>query len=123
MTVMHNTHGLEIFSSNEMKNLEKANFKEKSSYSYMQKAGYQVFQFIKDNFKKKQLIIVLCGPGNNGGDGLVVAKHLKDGFFLSKIGGLCTFPPELQKQEYKSDHKTLLGGYRYDIKLISSGSA
>ena len=24
MTVMHNTHGLEIFSSNEMKNLEKA---------------------------------------------------------------------------------------------------
>ena len=82
---MHNTHGLEIFSSNEMKNLEKANFKEKSSYSYMQKAGYQVFQFIKDNFKKKQLIIVLCGPGNNGGDGLVVAKHLKDSGYRVKV--------------------------------------
>ena len=82
---MHNTHGLEIFSSNEMKNLEKVNFKEKDSYSYMQKAGYQVFQFIKDNFQKKQLIIVLCGPGNNGGDGFVVAKHLRDSGYRVKV--------------------------------------
>jgi len=42
----------------------------------MKRAGYEVFKFIRDNFKKKQSSIVLCGPGNNGGDGFVIAKHL-----------------------------------------------
>ena len=45
---------------------------------YMQKAGKQVFKFIDANFKNKKSIIVLCGPGNNGGDGFVVARHLMD---------------------------------------------
>jgi len=76
MSVMQNTHGSEIFLSEEMKRFEKSNFLEKNSYSFMKKAGYKVFKFIEDNFKKKQSIIVLCGPGNNGGDGFVIAKHL-----------------------------------------------
>ena len=42
----------------------------------MKRAGHEVFKFIKDNFKKEQSLIVLCGPGNNGGDGFVIAKHL-----------------------------------------------
>lgn len=32
--------------------------------------------YSEDNFKNK-LILVCCGPGNNGGDGLVCARHLK----------------------------------------------
>ena len=76
MSVMHNTHGSEILLSEEMRRFEKLNFLKKSSYSFMKKAGYEVFKFIEENFKKKQSIIVLCGPGNNGGDGFVIAKHL-----------------------------------------------
>ena len=76
MSVMQNTHGSEVFLSEEMKRFEKSNFLKKSSYSFMKKAGYEVFKFIKDNFKKKQSLIVLCGPGNNGGDGFVIARHL-----------------------------------------------
>ena len=63
----------EIFNSEEMRLFEHNQFLKKSSYSFMQNAGKKVFQFIKTNFKKKNPIIVLCGPGNNGGDGFVVA--------------------------------------------------
>ena len=73
----------EIFYSDEMKKFEQENFLKKSSYSFMKKAGDQIFKFINKNFKKKFPIIVLCGPGNNGGDGFVVAKQLmNNGFFV-----------------------------------------
>ena len=42
----------------------------------MQKAGGKIFEFINNNFKNRRPIIVLCGPGNNGGDGFVVARQL-----------------------------------------------
>ena len=80
MSVMQNTHGSEVFLSEEMKRLERLNFKKIKSYKFMERAGYEVFKFIKHNYKKRQSVIVLCGPGNNGGDGFVVARHLiKDG--------------------------------------------
>ena len=85
MSVMQNTHGSEIFLSKEMKRFEKLNFKNKSSYSFMKKAGYRVFEFIKNNFKSKQSIIVLCGPGNNGGDGFIIANYLMNIGYKIKV--------------------------------------
>ena len=73
---MHNTHGSEIFLAEEMKKFEKLNFLKKNSYLFMKRAGYEVFKFIKNNFKNKQSIIVLCGPGNNGGDGFIIGNYL-----------------------------------------------
>lgn len=42
----------------------------------MSKAGYSVFEEIKNHFDRCA-VIVLAGPGNNGGDGFVVANLLK----------------------------------------------
>ena len=52
MSAMHNTHRSQIFLSEEMKKFEKINFQKKTSYSFMKKAGYEIFQFIEDKFKK-----------------------------------------------------------------------
>ena len=75
----------EIFYSDEMKKFEQEQFLKKSSYLFMQKAGDQIFKFINNKFKNKQPIIVLCGPGNNGGDGFVVARHLMDHGYPVKV--------------------------------------
>ena len=47
---MQNTHGSEILLAKEMKNFERLNFLKRDSYSFMEKAGYEVFKFIKSNF-------------------------------------------------------------------------
>src|SRR5271169_742955 len=42
----------------------------------MENAGSAVAQFILGNFRSADRIAVVCGKGNNGGDGFVVARRL-----------------------------------------------
>jgi NAD(P)H-hydrate epimerase len=45
----------------------------------MENAGHGIADFIVDKFKtrlKNNKIVVLCGTGNNGGDGFVASRHL-----------------------------------------------
>ena len=41
-------------------------------------AGHRVVEFLEKRFAPlaEQRIVVLCGKGNNGGDGFVVARQL-----------------------------------------------
>lgn len=48
-----------------------------SSTDLMERAGTQVFNWLHAHLKNAQATIhVFCGIGNNGGDGLVIARHL-----------------------------------------------
>src|SRR5579862_3549046 len=44
----------------------------------MENAGHRVVEFLEREYAPlaKQRIVVVCGKGNNGGDGLVVARQL-----------------------------------------------
>jgi hydroxyethylthiazole kinase-like uncharacterized protein yjeF len=51
-----------------------------SSLQLMENAGTAIAEFLREKFDglAQRKIIVLCGKGNNGGDGLVVARLLKE---------------------------------------------
>jgi len=50
-----------------------------SASELMERAGRGVFNYLTKNFQTKlKNAVILCGPGNNGGDGLVVARMLKE---------------------------------------------
>ena len=50
------------------------------SLTLMENAGRSVVKFLHQRFSplEGQEIVILCGRGNNGGDGLVVARLLRD---------------------------------------------
>ncbi len=73
-----------------------------SRETLMENAGRQAFLEIKDRFKFKT-VVIFCGTGNNGGDGLVIARYLHDDGKDVRVIFTCGVPktPEAQKNFLK----------------------
>ena len=66
-----------IYTVEEIQTIEKEEFKKlRNSYVLMKRAGTNCAKKICIS-KLNGKFIILCGPGNNGGDGLVISKVLK----------------------------------------------
>jgi hydroxyethylthiazole kinase-like uncharacterized protein yjeF len=65
------------------------------SLTLMENAGSAVAQFILENFREAGRIAVVCGKGNNGGDGFVVARQLHRAGRVVEVL-LLTLPSELR---------------------------
>ncbi|NCU48859.1 MAG: bifunctional ADP-dependent NAD(P)H-hydrate dehydratase/NAD(P)H-hydrate epimerase, partial [Candidatus Fonsibacter lacus] len=62
-----------ILNSSEIKAVEQKEFKlRKNSFSLMQSAGEKCADYISGNISKNNEVLVICGPGNNGGDGFII---------------------------------------------------
>ncbi len=59
----------------------------------MERAGRGVADSVERRFGAAlaRRVLVLCGPGNNGGDGFVAARHLRERGALVRVG--CTVAP------------------------------
>ena len=70
-----------VVSAAEMRELDRLTIQEYGvpSLTLMERAGEAVAQAILENFgtSGKKGVVVIAGKGNNGGDGLVVARVLK----------------------------------------------
>ena len=64
-----------IYNQNLITKSENLTFLKKDSFSIMQKAASVCSKFILKNYNPKK-VVILCGPGNNGGDGLLIANNL-----------------------------------------------
>ena len=114
MQTIHSIKRLDrAVSSKTMKSFENKEFLKKKSYFFMKNAGKKAFELINKNFQNKQPIIVLCGPGNNGGDGFIIAKHLIKKGYKTEIYTLS------DKKNYKGDALKALNEYGGKVKKIS----
>ena len=88
-----------------------------SGYTLMQEAGLALFKFVQA--KALAPIAIFIGGGNNGGDGLVLAKH------LLQAGIQCTVFSLAPESKFKNEAKLALddfsqaGGSLFDFKKIT----
>lgn len=75
---------MKIFSREQIYQVDKLTIKRQniSSTDLMERAGIQIFNWMHQRMQGAQVPIhIFCGIGNNGGDGLVLARHLmQDGY-------------------------------------------
>ena len=69
-----------ILTAAQMREVDRVTIEERSvpGLLLMENAGARVYELLAQHYQPldEQRIVVLCGKGNNGGDGLVVARHL-----------------------------------------------
>ncbi len=75
---MHYFSIMKIFTSAQIKECDEQTIKVSGirSIDLMERAANKCADWLKANFPKDTLFIILCGPGNNGGDGLAIARML-----------------------------------------------
>ena len=76
----------------------------------MENAGHRVVEFLAERFSPlgDQRIVVLCGKGNNGGDGLVVARQLHTRFAPASLHVVLLADPEELKGDAAANLAMLL---------------
>lgn len=68
---------LKIYNQELITQAEQKSFVEEDSYLIMKRAALACAKYIDTNYELKN-ILILCGPGNNGGDGILIAKDLME---------------------------------------------
>jgi len=75
----------------------------------MENAGHRVVEFLAERFAplSSQRVLILCGKGNNGGDGLVVARQLFTRFHPRRLDVVLLAAPEELKGDAAANYRML----------------
>jgi ADP-dependent NAD(P)H-hydrate dehydratase / NAD(P)H-hydrate epimerase len=78
---------MKIFRCDQIKDIDEYTIKQEpvSSIDLMERAAGELYKWIKDKFSRSDKFTIFVGPGNNGGDGLVLARMLADNRYDVKI--------------------------------------
>ena len=66
-----------IYKKELIEQAEKATFSHEDSFAVMCRAAKLCYNYISKILQNGK-ILILCGPGNNGGDGLLIGQSLKE---------------------------------------------
>lgn len=81
---------LELLTADEMRRAEKITIDNGTpALTLMENAGKGVTEEVVRRFARGSKVSVLCGPGNNGGDGFVCARSLRERGYQVRLALLC----------------------------------
>ena len=70
------TSTLPLFTAAQVRELDRTAIEEAGipGYTLMTRAGTSAWEVLRENWPDARRIVVVCGTGNNGGDGYVLAR-------------------------------------------------
>lgn len=76
----------------------------------MENAAHRVVEFLVERFAPlhRERVLVICGKGNNGGDGLAVARQLFTRFRLASLDVLLAAPPDALTGDAAANYRMFL---------------
>jgi NAD(P)H-hydrate epimerase len=104
---------MKILTAAQMREVDRRTTAERGipSLILMENAGVRVFEFLAERFAplSGQRVLVLCGKGNNGGDGLVVARQLLTRGGAGKLTVVLAGEPESLQGDAAANYRMFLG--------------
>jgi ADP-dependent NAD(P)H-hydrate dehydratase / NAD(P)H-hydrate epimerase len=115
----HRSPLLALFDSAAVRSLDRAACDANGieSFALMQRAGTRVAQIAMARWPNAQRIVVVCGPGNNGGDGYVAALALKKA--VRDVQVYVTHAPQSADAKRAAAQWMQAGGQSIDIQQLS----
>ena len=112
-----NTALMKIFRSDQIKKIDEYSIKEEpvASIDLMERAAGQILKWYLSRFERSLHIFIFAGPGNNGGDGLALARMLRanrydvDVFYINFT--------EKTSEDWRTNHSRLKT--ETDVKVTS----
>lgn len=110
---------MKIFSASRIQTWDKATIENEpiTSLHLMERAAYAVFCGMRQKLESKHKIAVLVGPGNNGGDGLALARMIQEWGVHTEVYLFC--PPEKMSPDTQINYRRFLKLWPEHIHQVS----
>jgi len=113
---------MKIFNCEQIKEIDRYTIENEpvSSGDLMERAAGKLFEWISSRYPRSQDFTIFTGPGNNGGDGLVLARLLSYGGFRTEVFDVKI--SDKYSDDFKVNRKRLetLGGVPF-IEIADAG--
>ena len=114
---------MKVFTAQQMRDFDRAAIEDYGlpSIVLMENAALRVVEFLEAKFAplSEKKIVVLCGKGNNGGDGLAIARHLVN--FKCKVSVLLTVDKDELKGDALTNYHALKSALQSEVMLARPG--
>ena len=85
----------------------------------MRRAGHDAWQYLLTHWPQVQRIDVVCGPGNNGGDGYVLAQHAQQSGRRVRVVHVAGHTPRTAEAQRAADEYRAAGGQMEVVDVLA----
>jgi ADP-dependent NAD(P)H-hydrate dehydratase / NAD(P)H-hydrate epimerase len=120
---LHELSGMKIFTGEQLREIDAYTIMHEpvASVDLMERAAGQLFNWIVDRYDRSRVFFVFAGPGNNGGDGLALARMLGHNRYNAEVHYVSF--SEKTSGDWEKNRQRLLNETDLTVNYLNSADA